>query len=195
MNPVADNAADSCLTWPVGALHAHPQQGEAMNQAQAVPLAWLLAAALLGVIAPGARARAGSLQEDEARIEALLRAERNAQRTAERNARAASAAVPASGQESLDPATPVIAEVTAAVPEPSENDAWLVPTIEQDGLPFTDLKHYVGHRVEILTTGDRQHRGTVKSADARQVTLLVRRPGGNATYTLRREQVKRVDPR
>ena len=165
-----------------------------MNQAPAVPLAWLLAAALLGVITPGPFVRAASLQEDEARIEALLRAERNAQRTVERNARAASAA-PAAAQDSVDPATPVIAEVTAAVPEPSENDAWLVPTIEQDGLPFADLKHYVGHRVEIVTTGDRQHRGTVKSADARQVTLLVRRPGGNATYTLRRDQVKRVDPR
>ena len=89
----------------------------------------------------------------------------------------------------------MIAEVTAAVPAPSENDAWLVPAVEQNGLPFAELRHYVGRRVDIVTTGDRAHRGTVKSADARQVTLLVRRPGGNATYTLRREQVKRVDPR
>jgi len=147
----------------------------------------LAAAAVLAAFAPAGTARAGSLQEDEARIEALLKAERTAR--AER-----AVAVAATGGVA-DPATPVIAEVTAAVPPPSENDAWLVPTIEQNGLPFAELKHYVGQRVEILTTGDREHRGTVKSADARQVTLVVRRAGGNATYTLRRDQVKRVDPR
>lgn len=151
-------------------------------------LARLLAAGVvLAACVPAGAARAGSLQEDEARIEALLKAERNAR--AER-----AVAIAAAGGVA-DPATPVIAEVTAAVPAPSENDEWLAPKIEQNGLPFADLKHYVGRRVEIVTTGDREHRGTVKSVDARQVTLLVRRPGGNATYTLRREQVKRVDPR
>ena len=145
-------------------------------------LAWLLVA---GGMLAGA-AQAGSLQEDEARIEALLKAERAA-----RDERAAIAA----SNVQADPATPVIAEVTAAVPAPSENDAWLVPKVEQNGLPFAELKHYIGQRVEITTTGDREHRGTVTSADARQVTLVVRRPGGNATYTLRRDQVKRDDPR
>ena|SRR5688500_10363475 len=146
-----------------------------MNQVEGWRLVLLLAA---GAVL-GGTAQAGSLQEDEARIEALLKAERKA--------------APAGG--AANPATPVIAEVTAAVPAPSENDEWLVPKIEQGGLPFADLKHYVGQRVEIVTIGNREHRGIVKSADARQVTLLVHRPGGNATYTLRRDQVKRVDPR
>lgn len=154
-----------------------------MNHVEGWRLAWLLAAgAMLAV-----PAHAGSLQEDEARIEALLKAERAAR--AERMVAIATVGGVA------DPATPVIAEVTAAVPPPSENDEWLVPTIEQNGLPFAELRHYVGRRVEIVTTGDRQHRGIVQSADARQVTLLVRRAGGNAKYTLRRDQVKRVDPR
>jgi hypothetical protein len=159
-----------------------------MNHVEGWRLALLLAAgAVLAGVAHADVARAGSLQEDEARIEALLNAERAAQ------AKRALVVTAESGM--ADPATPVIAEVTAAVPAPSENDAWLVPAVEQNGLPFADLRHYVGRRVDIVTTGDRAHRGTVKSADARQVTLLVRRPGGNATYTLRREQVKRVDPR
>lgn len=159
-----------------------------MKHVEGWRLALLLAAgAVLAGVTQAGIARAGSLQEDEARIEALLKAERMA--------RAERAVTVAAAGGVADPATPVIAEVTAAVPAPSENDAWLVPTIEQNGLPFAELKHYVGQRVEILTTGDREHRGTVKSADARQVTLLVRRPGGNATYTLRRDQVKRVDPR
>jgi hypothetical protein len=159
-----------------------------MNHVEGWRLALLLAAgAVLAGVAHADVARAGSLQEDEARIEALLNAERAAQ--------AKRALVGTAESGVADPATPVIAEVTAAVPAPSENDAWLVPAIEQNGLPFAELRHYVGRRVDIVTTGDRAHRGTVKSADARQVTLLVRRPGGNATYTLRRDQVKRVDPR
>jgi hypothetical protein len=154
-----------------------------MNHVEGWRLALLLAA---GVVLGGV-AHAGSLQEDEARIEALLQAERTAL--------AGRTLVVTPDGSVGDPAAPVIAEVTAAVPAPSVNDEWLVPKIEQNGLPFVELRHYVGQRVDIVTTGDREHRGTVKSADARQVTLLVRRPGGNATYTLRRDQVKRVDPR
>ena len=177
------------LHWQGGRLgRMARKRGKRMNRIDGWRLARLLAAgAALAAFAPAGAARAGSLEEDEARIEALLKAERTA--------RAERAFTVAAIGGVADPATPVIAEVTAAVPAPSENDEWLAPKIEQNGLPFADLTHYVGRRVEIVTTGDREHRGTVKSVDARQVTLLVRRPGGNATYTLRREQVKRVDPR
>jgi hypothetical protein len=152
-------------------------------------LRWAVAGAWLMVgLAASCGVRAGTLQEDEARIEALLRAERAA---------AGVSAMPQSpdGAVVVASSTPVIAEVVAKMAQPSENDEWLAPAIEQTGLPFADLAHYIGQRVSITTAGEREHRGTVKSANARQVTLLVRRSGGNATYTLRREQVQRVDLR
>ena len=143
---------------------------------------WLM----LGLcLALGAQAQAGTLQEDEARIEELLRAER-----ALTDSSATSGSTLAASSS-----TPVIAEVVATVAKPSANDEWLAPAVEQAGLPFGELTHYVGQRVRIMTTGEREHRGTVTSANARQVTLQVRRAGGNATYTLRREQVQRVDLR
>jgi hypothetical protein len=145
-------------------------------------LGWLM----LG-LALASQVQAGTLQEDEARIEELLRAER-------------AAIVPVTTQVSgsalaAASTTPVIAEVVATVAKPSATDEWLAPAVEQAGLPFGELTHYVGQRVRITTTGEREHLGTVASANARQVTLQVRRAGGNATYTLRRDQVQRVDLR
>ena len=140
----------------------------------------------LGLVLLATPALAGTLQEDEARIEALLRAERVA---------AVPVATASDGSVAAASTTPVIAEVVATVAKPSETDEWLAPAVEQAGLPFAELTHYVGRRVRITTTGEREHRGTVTSANPRQVTLLVHRAGGNATYTLRREQVQRVDLR
>ena len=138
-------------------------------------------------LALAAHAQAGTLQEDEARIEALLRAERATTTPAAKTAPDGAAVVAST--------TPVIAEVVATMAKPSATDEWLAPAVEQAGLPFGELAHYVGQRVRITTTGEREHRGTVTSANARQVTLQVYRAGGNATYTLRREQVQRVDLR
>lgn len=128
-------------------------------------------------------ARAATLEEDEARIEALIRAER-----AERVATA---------DKSMRLATEVPAPVAASVvaPTPMPNDEWLVSPTRRAGLPFAELVHHVGARVSITTAGERVHRGVVGSADARQVTLRVKRRGGNATYTLIRKQVLRVDLR
>lgn len=124
-----------------------------------------------------ARVQAGTLEEDEARLDALLAAKR-----------AAAAAAPA----------PVVASVTA--PSPVREDAgnphadWLAPAPERtSGVAFADLSQYVGARVTIVTAGERVHRGVVTAANARQVVLRVHRRGGNATYALRREQVTRID--
>lgn len=128
-------------------------------------------------------ATAATLEEDEARIEALIQAERAA---AVGKPAAATIAKPTS------PA-PIAASVVA--PTPTPHDEWLVPRAREAGLPFAELAQHVGQRVTITTAGEREHRGVVGSADARRVTLRVKRPGGNATYTLSRNQVLRVDLR
>jgi pyruvate/2-oxoglutarate dehydrogenase complex dihydrolipoamide acyltransferase (E2) component len=59
---------------------------------------------------------------------------------------------------------------------------------------FDDLPHQIGARVRVLTRGQSLHRGVVRSADAKQVTLAVSQRGGSATYVLPREQIERIDP-
>jgi hypothetical protein len=128
---------------------------------------------------------AATLEEDEARIEALLQAER-----------AAAAAARAGQATTLAAATP--APVLAAVVAPpirarGPDDDWLAPTPAEDtGLAFADLGRHIGEKVAIVTAGDRVHRGTVVDANARQVILQVRRSGGLARYALLREQIVRI---
>ena len=87
---------------------------------------------------------------------------------------------------------PVVAVVIAPVRPPDPNDDWLAQPDAADGLAFADLVGHVGDRVEIVTRNKRTHRGTVTAADARQVTLRVRRSGGAAAYTLLRDQIVRI---
>lgn len=148
------------------------------------PGGWGLALALLFAWP----ALAATLEEDEARIEALLQAER------------AAAAAARAGQTTLATvATP--APVLAAVVAPplgggrarNPDDDWLAPAPADDvGLAFADLGRHIGDKVAIVTAGDRVHRGTVVDANARQVILQVRRSGGLARYALRREQIVRI---
>lgn len=131
-------------------------------------------------------AMAATLEEDEARIEALLQAER------------AAAAAARAGQTTTLAAVATPAPVLAAVVAPpirarNPDDDWLAPAqTEEAALAFADLGRHIGEKVAILTAGDRMHRGTVVDADARQVILQVRRSGGLARYALRREQIVRI---
>ena len=84
---------------------------------------------------------------------------------------------------------PVAAVVFAPVP-PSSNSDWL--SSEQapnSGVSFGDLAQHVGSRVSIVTAGEHVHNGVISAADARQVTLRVKRAGGQATYALPRNQI------
>lgn len=150
-------------------------QGERMMSVRIV--------ASLALACVAAWANAGTLEEDEARIEALIKAER-----AGSTAKLVPAAVVAE-----QPAAPVAASVVALTPGP--DDQWLAATTREAGLPFAELAQHIGQRVTITTAGERVHRGIVGSADARHVTLRVKRSGGDATYTLGRNQVVRVDLR
>lgn len=88
---------------------------------------------------------------------------------------------------------PVLIEVMPpATTESSVHGIVSVPT--SVGIPFADLPRYIGHRITLRTTGGRLHHGVVDAANAREITLKVRRGGGSASYRLRREQVARVDP-
>lgn len=137
-----------------------------------------------------ASVRAGTLDEDEARVAALMRAE------------LAAAPLPASGATvtfalAAAPAVPVIAEVIAqpAAPPPEPADDWLAPPARDQGLPFADLPGLLGRRVTIVTAGEHVHRGIVGAANAREVTLQVRRAGGSASYVLKRQQIVRIELR
>lgn len=144
--------------------------------------------ALAGALGCGllfaSRGSAVTPEEDEARIEVLVKAEREAAQPA--------AAPPANADAA---AVPVVAVVTANAPTArGGNDDWLASAEPQGtGVAFADLAQHIGRRVSVATRGEHTHRGIVSSADARQLTLRVRRSGGNATYTLRRDQVVRID--
>ena len=126
-------------------------------------------------------------QEDEARIEELMLAESTAPPPP------AAPTTPAAASLSADPVAtdaPVIAAVAA--PPSSGTEDWLVTHPKDEGLGFAELGQHIGSRVAITTTNQREHRGTIVSANAREVTLSVRRSGGNATYTLRKEQIRHI---
>jgi hypothetical protein len=129
---------------------------------------------------------AQTLDEDEARIEELMNARPTAQSPAP--ARAVSAEVDDSISE-----TPIAAAVVA--PPPSAQDEWLAPKSQENRMEFADLAHSIVERVSIVTTNEREHHGVITAADAKQVTLEVRRKGGNASYVLKKEQILKIESR
>ena len=144
----------------------------------------VLAALLGGVLALDVFAQ--TLDEDEARIEELMNAPATVRSVAP--APAASATVDDSINE-----TPIAAAVVA--PAQSADDEWLAPKEQENRMEFVDLAHSIGARVSIVTTNEREHHGVVTSADAKQVTLEVRRKGGNASYVLKKEQILKIESR
>jgi len=115
---------------------------------------------------------------DEARIEALLRAERNT---------GAVHAAPATGRSAvLHPDASVAPQVPLRqAPAPSE-------PAEPAELGFDDLRGMRGQVVRIVSTGGGVRVCTVESADRQKVTLNVRMGGGYARYDLARERVQSV---
>ena len=92
-----------------------------------------------------------------------------------------------------DSAAPTIATVTLQAVAPSV-DGVAAPLDPGPGIRFEDLPDDIGQRVRLLTRNQREHVGVIRAADARHVTLSVKRHGGSATYVLRREQIERIDP-
>ncbi len=131
---------------------------------------------------------AQTLEQDEARIEELMAAGAGA---SPQQAASAGAAAPTYDDSVKE--TPVVAAVVA--PAPTANDEWLAASTQDDSIPFAELRYHVGQRVLITTSNEREHNGIVTSADARQVTMEIRRKGGLATYVLKKEQILRIEPR
>jgi len=139
----------------------------------------------LAALLCAASAGAATLEQDEAKIDALIRAEHAARQ----------GVAPVPPAENPRVAAPVMASVIAPAPVRPAGQEWLSSPTGDAGLSFSDLAQNIGKIVIITTAGERVHRGVVKSADGRQVTLQVKRAGGNATYALRREQVLHIDLR
>jgi hypothetical protein len=133
--------------------------------------------------------QAATLDQDEARIEALIHAEQAAKAPAVATTGTpvlASAVAPA----------PVVAQAIAPSPDKLTNDDWLAtPATPDSRLRFEDIAQHVGGKVTVVTVSDRVHKGVITAADKRGLTLLVPHhgAGGGATYTLRREQIARID--
>jgi hypothetical protein len=159
--------------------------------------AWISASRVLGAgLALALNAQAATTDDDEARIEVLVNAERPA--VAARMPPPTDTYVPAVATAVV----PLTASAIAAPGVPARSaapsrDSWVAPAEPTGGLPFNDLVRHIGDRVAVVTAGARVHRGVVKAVDAEQVTLQVHSPGsvGAATYTLRREQIVRIDLR
>jgi len=137
---------------------------------------------LLGIDA----ARATPVDEDEARIEALIRSEQAVRADIRAQAEAQVNAPPA----------PVAAKAIAPRLSELSDDDWLAKAARQDvKLTFDDLAQHIGRRVTVVTTGERVHRGTIVAVNGHVLTLRVAQAGGGAVYTLKREQIARIDPR
>lgn len=136
--------------------------------------------------------QAATIDEDEGRIEALVEAEHAAARAV------AAAALPTEPQITVAVPAPVAAQAIAPSPDAISNDDWLAPRASpKTHLRFDDLATRVGSKVAIVTVSEHVHRGIVAAADAHGLTLRVPRAGtgGGAVYTLKREQIARIDLR
>lgn len=136
--------------------------------------------------------QAATIDEDEGRIEALIEAEHVAAKAI------AAAALPVEQPIAVTAPAPVVAQAVAPSLDTISNDDWLSPDAAANrGLRFDELAARVGSKVSIVTVGERVHRGIVAAADARGLTLRVPRAGsgGGAVYTLKREQIARIDLR
>jgi hypothetical protein len=158
-----------------------------------------IAGMLLAIQLVPAAAGVGSPEQDEARIEALIRMEQHPEAVAAPVAAPATettvqAAPPAPVKAPAPVVAPAPTAHVPAVPAAPAATTSALATLTDDpdepgGLRFEDLKRHVGETLRITTTNGTQRTARVQSADARQVTLLVSQPGGTATYTLQRTQI------
>jgi hypothetical protein len=164
-----DAATNGTIRASISAMRAHGNPALSPRRDVSMKAIGFL---MLLICLPGARsASAGTLEQDEARIDAVLKAE-----------------------HARDHPAPVVASVVAPTPRSATDDG-VVAEREDAGLGFGELAAHVGGRVTITTVGEHVHRGIVRSADARQVTLQVHSAGGSATYALHRDQIVHIDAR
>jgi hypothetical protein len=140
--------------------------------------------------------------DDEARIEALIQAERNATApvAAETSATTQSptqtaVAPPVAMQPSVVASSRPASAAPAPPFEPVSSSSAPVDADAPQELRFDDLKKHVGEVLYIVMTNGAKHYAEVQSANAKQVTLRMRQAGGTAMYTLERKQIARIEPR
>jgi hypothetical protein len=146
-----------------------------------------------------AGASVGSPEQDESRIETLVRIERHPEADA-----APAPSPPVEARVATAPTSPSAAVTVStppahAPPPPAKPAAIAAPVdtafdeADETGLRLEDLKRHIGETLRITTSSGVQRNARVQSADARQVTLLVSQPGGTATYTLQRAQIVGIE--
>lgn len=133
-------------------------------------------------------AGADTPEEDEARIEMLIRAEK-----------ATFVAVPAAV------ASAVPSPVSAAAPAPSlasvsASKSFAAPapapaTPAAAGVPYASLKDHVGEKIRVVLKSGTEHFAQLESVDARQLTLAVPSFEYTAQFSVPREQIARVELR
>jgi len=134
-------------------------------------------------------AAADTPDEDEARIEVLIRAEK-----------AGLAAVPAAAAPTPPDAVAVAAP--APVPAPvsttspvAADPAPAATTPVAAGVPYASLKDHVGEKVRVVLKSGTEHFAQLESVDARQITLAVPSFEYTAQFSVPREQIARVELR
>ena len=163
-----------------------------------IRLAWMLLLPLSAV--------AAATDDDEARIEVLIQAERGDAGADSETARPpttpiAPAIAPSGRVAPADSAAVATMQPTPAGAAgvanagPVHSAVPSAPPAADSTLRFDDLKHHVGETIRIVTTAGKQNYAEVLSADAREVTLRVHQAGGLATYTMQRAQIARIETR
>lgn len=129
-------------------------------------------------------------EEDEARIEVLIRAEKAGLAAAPSPVAADAPSPPA-----VVAATPSAASAPAATNSVTTPAPAATPTAAAPGLPYASLKDYIGAKVHVVLKSGAEHNARLESVDARQITLAVPSFEYTAQFSVPREQIARIDLR
>ena len=128
-------------------------------------------------------------EEDEARIEVLIRAEKAGLAAVPSPAAVDAPSPPAVVAATASPAS-APAATSATAPAPAAT-----PTAAAPGLPYASLKDYIGAKVHVVLKTGAEHNARLESVDARQITLAVPSFEYTAQFSVPREQIARIDLR
>ncbi|TLY50767.1 MAG: hypothetical protein E6K53_09470 [Gammaproteobacteria bacterium] len=131
-------------------------------------------------------------EEDEARIEALLRAEKAGVAAAPATVTPIAPAATSPTAIAVGPSPALATPVENSMPAPAPV---ATPTAAAPGVPYASLKDHLGARVHVVLKNGAEHYAQLESADARQITLAVPSFEYTAQFSVPREQIARIDLR
>ncbi len=143
-------------------------------------------------------AGADTPEQDEVRIEALIRAEKAglAGVSAAPAAAAAPTAAPAIQPAPAVAPSPAPVTVAKAKPSPDPTPAPAAPVAAAaPGVPYASLKDYIGSRVRVVLKNGTEHYAQLEAVGSQQITLSVPSFEYTAQFSVPREQIARIDLR